>query len=89
MNTILNTTGGQGTELFAPAPGAGPLPMLQERAECLRSLGENLTRLKLTPLGLVHRAQGSAVAFVDALVKDFPLYADVSGNSSTPLYWHR
>jgi hypothetical protein len=59
------------------APGAGELPMADERARALRELGDGLERLGLTPLGLVKSANGSAAQLVATLVREFPLYGDV------------
>lgn len=64
-------------EIFPAAPGAGELPMADERAAALRELGEGLARLGATPRGLVLSAAGSAARFVTILVQQFPTYADI------------
>ena len=63
--------------LFKPAPGAGPLPLAEERAAALRQVGEGLARRGCTPLGLVKAANRSAARLVAMLLEEFPLYADV------------
>ena len=64
--------------LLRAAPGAGVLPLAEERAAALRELGGGLARLGLTPLGLVRAAGGSAARFVGTLISEFRLYADTS-----------
>lgn len=63
--------------IFTAAPGAGELPLCEERAAALREVGMGLQRLGLTPLGVVKAAKGSAAALVATLVREFPSYADV------------
>ena len=64
-------------DIFPAAPGAGELPMADERAAALRELGEGLARLGVTPRGLVLSAAGSAARLVAILVHQFPTYADI------------
>ena len=64
-------------DILKAGPGAGELPLLEERAAALRELGEGLSRLGCTPLGLVRRAEGSAARLVTLLTTEFPRYADV------------
>ena len=62
--------------IFAPAPGAGQLPMLELRARCLNELGNMLA--DTTPLAFIESCNASAIQFVEALTSSCPLYADVA-----------
>lgn len=61
---------------LTPAPGAGPLPMLERRLECLVELGRGLCGVGGVR-ALLDRADGSAVAFVNMLVDVAPNFRDV------------
>lgn len=54
--------------IFKAAPGCGELPMLQDRADNLRTLGKALQQE--TALALVTRAQGSAERLVEILITE-------------------
>lgn len=79
--------------IFKAAPGAGELPLAEQRASALRELGEGLARLGITPLGLVRAAKSSAAALIATLVREFPSYADVQrlpgADDSAPLEFHK
>ena len=80
--------------IFKPAPGAGELPLSEERAAALRELGDGLARLRCTPRGLVQSAGGSAARFVATLCREFPLYSDVQNDPTasaphTTLAFHK
>lgn len=66
-----------------PAPGAGPLPMLDRRLECLVELGRGLCGAGGVR-ALLDRADGSAVAFVNLLVAVAPNFRDVRRVSALP-----
>ena len=62
--------------IFAPAPGAGTMPMLQQRAAALRELGRGL--MAAGGVGaLLAAAAGSALGFVEVLVATVPGFDDV------------
>lgn len=68
------------SRIFRPAPGSAPIPLLRERADHLRELGE-----RMAPLGehlpyttFVERAEGSAPDLVEAIVETLPSFRDVT-----------
>jgi hypothetical protein len=61
--------------IFAPAPGAGKLPMLAERAKCLNELGAAYEALGGVQ-GLLAKAGNSAVRLVQLLSGHCPGYHD-------------
>ena len=63
--------------ILAPAPGAGPLPMLDARLAALRELGA-ARRFVGSPAGLFEQARGSAARFVDRLVQVAPTFEDTA-----------
>lgn len=73
--------------IFSPAPGAGVLPMLSERASALRELG-----LALIATGgaaeLVAAAEGSALHFCGLLAEHCPSYDDTRHASDAPYEVH-
>lgn len=80
------------TWLLKASPGAGTLPMADERASALREVGDGLHRLGLTPLGLVKSANGSAARLVSILIREFPSYSDVQrfpGEEGGELGFHK
>jgi hypothetical protein len=83
------------SEVFKAAPGAGELPMLEERARALRELGDGLASLGQSPLEFVESARRSAARLVTVLTTTFPTYADVSADpfgapgAHPPLNFHK
>ena len=71
------TAGDLRDRVFAAAPGAGPLPLLELRARCLNELGAMLANANTTPLAFVEGCNASAITFVAKLTAACPLYADV------------
>lgn len=61
--------------LLPPAPGAGELPMLAERAAALAELGRTWLEVG-GPLGLLALSKGSAVRFMLEIVRRCPSWED-------------
>ncbi len=72
--------------LLPPAPGAGPLPLLSERLAGLHELGGALQRMG-GPAGFLQRADGSAVAFVQALAEACPTWDDAREGAGGRLHF--
>ena len=62
-------------EIFEPAPSAGVLPMLADRARCLAEVGSGLLACGGFEALLQH-SNGSAVAFANELVRLCPSFRD-------------
>lgn len=71
--------------LLAPAPGAGPLPMMRERLAALHDLGRG-QRIASSPPALFEAARGSAARFVELLISASPAFEDTQqyNNVSVP-----
>jgi len=74
-------------DIFRPAPGSPPIPLLVERVEHLRELAaglalafpdQTLAALDRPFSMLIERCQGSAVALVKTIIALFPSFNDVA-----------
>ena len=63
-------------KIFQPAPGAGSLPLLAERLQCLREHGA-LVLGDRSPSVFLRACGGSAVTFVHRLSRKSPAWRDV------------
>ena len=63
-------------KIFQPAPGAGHLPLLRERLQCLREHGA-LVLGDRNPSAFLRACGGSAVTFVHRLSRESPAWRDV------------
>lgn len=76
-------TDANAADIFKPAPGAGPLPMLAERAAALRELGAALVAAG-GAAAFVAAAGGSALRFCGLLAEHCPGFDDRRDASDAP-----
>lgn len=74
--------------ILAPAPGAGPLPMLEQRLVALHDLAGAQRRFG-SPPALFEASRGSAVRFVELLTQSAPCWSDVQQYGEITIPFHK